>query len=238
MLSKLKQIIIFGVIGALLVFAYVKFGTTPTYSYSGSMIVVPFDENRGDSWTPSIGNSEVNIAKNMMPTYIKVLGSNQLSQMISKRVGDQGYNVSPSRVKNMVRYSYSDELFTIDFTCTNASMEQARAVALAVSEVAPNYIQEIVGYGTIKMYDSISDDPKTNSSNPYVMAMVAFMGIAVVVVVINLIINMLDNRVKGVEDIADNFEYPVLGNIPNFYSQNKGSSYKKHGEYIKHGGDK
>ncbi len=231
-LSKLKQILILGIVGALLVFAYVKFGTTTTYSFSGSMIVTPFNENV-ENWTPNMGNSEVSIAKQLMPTYIEVLTSNDLSIKISKYLENQGVNVSASRVRNIVKYSNTDDKFTIDFTCTNASESQAKAVADAVSEIAPSYVRDVVEYGNIKMYDSVSDKPQTHRSNPYVMAMVAFMAIAIAVVVVNLIITMLDNRVKTVEDITDNFEYPVLGNIPNFYFQNKRKEYDK-----THGGDR
>ncbi len=238
LLSKLKQILIFGVIGALLAFAYVEFGTHPTYSYSGSMIVTPFNENV-ENWTPSMGNSEVTIAKQLMPTYIEVLTSNDLSIKISEKLKAQGVDVSPNRVRNIIKYTSSDDKFTIDFTCTNASDAQAKAVAQVVSDIAPEYVREVVEYGNIKMYDSISDSPNVRRTDPFVMAMVAFMGVAIAVVVVNLLISMLDTRVKGVEDLIENFEYPVLGNIPNFYSQNKGSAYdSKSPSYAKAGGDR
>jgi len=57
------------------------------------------------------------------------------------------------------------------------------------------------------------------------MAVIAFVVAAVLTVLITLIIELLDNRIKNVEDITEHFDYPVLGTIPDFYTHSKKEGY-------------
>ncbi len=227
-LSKLKQILIFGIIGALAVFAFVKFGTDPTYTCTGTILINPL-VSMGDENNPTTINSEINIAQKLMPTYVEILTSKDLSEHLAQKINEKyDKNTRGSSVRSITKYTITEDSLMIKYTCTSKYRETTKQVAEAIAQYAPDYVQGIMKHGEIIIIDSI-DEPTKRVTNPYVMAMVGFMAVAVAVIAINLLIAVLDTRLKSAEDIPDNFDYPVLGNIPNFYSQNKSSSYKKRG---------
>ncbi len=224
-LSKIKQILIFGIIGALITFCFVKFGAEPTYTCTGSIIVNPFSDEVSD-YNASLINAEINVSKNLLPTYLEILTSKDLSEHLSQKLASEGVNVTAGYIRSITKYTTNDQTLVIRISCSSADEATAKNVASAVVRYAPAYVQNIISHGDIAVVDSVGDASR-RVTNPYVMAMVAFMVIAIAVVAINLLVAVLDSRVKSVEDIADNFEYPVLGNIPNFYLQNKSPAYKK-----------
>lgn len=230
--SKLKQIIIFGIIGAILTFAFVKFVTKPTYTCTGTILINPIVDYSADS-SLSATNSKISIAKNLMPTYLEIFTSKDLSEHLAGKINEKyGKNINPGAVRSMTKYSAVDNSLIIKYTCSSKYSETTKQAAEAIAQYAPEYVQNIIKYGEIVIIDSI-DEPVASKSNPYVMAMVAFMVVAVAVIAINLLIVELDTRLKSVDDIPEHFNYPVLGNIPNFYAQNKIEPYKN----IKHGGE-
>ena len=218
-LSRIKQILIFGLIGALLVFAYVKFGTKPTYTYSGSIIVNPFGDSTSE-YNASLINAEINVSKNLIPTYVEVLTSKGLSEHISQVLKNKGIEVSANKIRSMSKFTSNEDTLIIKFSCTSESDSDAREVANAINEYAPGYVTGIIDHGSIYVVDAVGSGT-SHRTNPFVMAIVAFMAVAIVVIVVNLLIMILDNRVKSIEDITSNFGYPILGNIPDFSIENK-----------------
>lgn len=224
-LSKIKLILILGIIGALIAFVYVRYFTNPTYTCTGTMIVNPFSNLTGES-SSSMINTEINISTRLLPTYIEVFTSRDLGEHLSKKLADQGIQVSGGQINEMTKYSTKEDSLIIRFECTSESREQAEAVAQAISKYSPEYIKKIIDHGSVSIVDSVGNAAK-NSTSPYVMAMLAFMVVALIIVVISALIMVLDTRVKSGDDVTDRFEYPILGNIPNFYIENKAPTYER-----------
>ncbi len=222
--SKLRLIIIIGVLCAFVTFGCVKFFVAPSYTCTGTVLINPIAGS--EEYNSSVISSEINISMRLIPTYLEILTSNDFSTHISQMVNESNnVDILPETVHSMTAYTNDSDSLIFKYTCSSNDAEMVKMVADAISKHAPDYVRSIIDHGEIIVIDSIGS-PVKHTTSPYLMAMVAFVAAAVMVVVITMLINSLDTRLKSVEDIYDNFDYPVLGKIPDFNAKSYDYEYK------------
>ena len=92
---------------------------------------------------------------------------------------------------------------------------EAQTIVNTILMNASEEIDRIIKGGSVEIidYGNLPENP----SSPQVMlntAIGAIFGAALAMGII-LLLEMLDNRIKGEEDLSKQFKYPILGNIPN-----------------------
>lgn len=225
-LSKLKLVLILGLIAALFAAGVTYFTAKNQYNYSGSFIVDPFG-NVDENFNSNNIYNELTISRTLIPSFVELLQKKDFGDQVAKSVNKElDIKLTADYVINVTRYTTDDETLIIDFRCTSSDKKLAYTIAKTISEMAPKYVEKKLNRINLNPVDTVNKDVFTISRTDYkITAVVAFVITAVLTVLICLIIELLDNRIKNVEDLTEHFDYPVLGTIPDFYTHSKKEGY-------------
>lgn len=228
-LSKMKLILIFGCIAAILAAGFTLLTAKTSYNYTGSFIVDPFS-NVDDSFTSNNVYNELTISRSIIPSLVELLErkdfAGKVAKIVNKKMKKYDTNIDANYITNNTRYITNDDSLMIDFRCTSSSKELAYTIASTISEIAPQYVSSKFNRTNLNPVETISKDEfGTTKTDFKVWAVVAFFIAAVMTTLVSLVIELLDNRIKTIEDVTEHFEYPILGTIPDFYTHIKKEGY-------------
>jgi capsular polysaccharide biosynthesis protein len=182
----------------------------PTYISSVKLYVVPKSE------TDKVINSDINdlnYAQKVVNTYIEILRTNVFFNKVAEEA-DLGF--SENDLKNMISFRVLNdtEIFQIDVSSVNPAY--AKIIADIVSVQAPAQISGIIDNNNIKLVQDAEMPLKPSSPNLTLNLMIGFVSGLVISMMIAIIKEILDFRVKSSEDIINTYKLPILGSIPNF----------------------
>lgn len=217
-LKRIIWIIISLFVGLSTTFIYSKFILNPSYTASVKLYVIPNDSES------SVNLNELNYAQKVVTTYINFLNTN----VFYKKIQDDtklGYSIN--QIKNMtsVKSINSTEIFQI--SVTSLSGEDSYALAESMERIAPLLINTIKPSAKISVVDPVNFPSKPSGPNIIKNTLIGGMlGLAASVIIIFLI-EIFDINIKNKEDLIANYQFPVLGEIPNFNSSKESVIYKK-----------
>ena len=194
-------------------FLYTKYFVSPTYRAS-----VKFSANPGES-----GTSGLTYYKSVAPEYIEFLNVHEFYSMVADHLLETKQKAySSSQIQRMVKFSsVVAETSAFYASVKAASAQEAFDVAEAVAYCAPQRIKEIRSSDKL-MVASMPRVPgapaSPNVRNNTIYGLIAGFILSVFLVIVK---ELLDNNIKGTEDITEHFGLPVLGAVPDFSSQEK-----------------
>ena len=210
------------VIGGLLSGLFTTFFITPMYVSGGSL----YAENTTDivTTTTDINLSEVMVRQELVKTYAEVLTSNVFMKKVATASG-LGYN--HEQILKMVSMTDKSNTEILVITVTSANPQHAYIIAQTIINLASEQIMAIVEGGNVKILDE-PEYPQFPSSPNLVrnVEIGVFAGLLISLVLV-FAIEMLDNKVKDAETIAESFKYPILGEVPYFTTNTKEKAQKK-----------
>ncbi len=210
------------VIGGLLSGLFTTFFITPMYVSGGSL----YAENTTDivTTTTDINLSEVMVRQELVKTYAEVLTSNVFMKKVATASG-LGYN--HEQILKMVSMTDKSNTEILVITVTSANPQHAYIIAQTIINLASEQIMAIVEGGNVKILDE-PEYPQFPSSPNLVrnVEIGIFAGLLISLVLV-FAIEMLDNKVKDAEAIAESFKYPILGEVPYFTTNTKEKVQKK-----------
>lgn len=210
------------IIGGLLSGLFTTFFVTPMYVSGGSL----YAENTTDivTTTTDINLSEVMVRQELVKTYAEVLTSNVFMKKVATTSG-LGYN--HEQILKMVSMTDKSNTEILVITVTSANPQHAYIIAQTIINLASEQIMAIVEGGNVKILDE-PEYPQFPSSPNMVrnVEIGVFAGLLISLILV-FAIEMLDNKVKDAETIAEIFKYPVLGEVPYFTTNTKEKKQKK-----------
>ena len=210
------------IIGGLLSGLFTTFFITPMYVSGGSL----YAENTTDivTTTTDINLSEVMVRQELVKTYAEVLTSNVFMKEVATTSG-LGYN--HEQILKMVSMTDKSNTEILVITVTSANPQHAYIIAQTIINLASEQIMAIVEGGNVKILDE-PEYPQLPSSPNMVrnVEIGVFAGLLISLILV-FAIEMLDNKVKDAETIAEIFKYPVLGEVPYFTTNTKEKKQKK-----------
>ncbi|MDF2588415.1 MAG: hypothetical protein K0S41_2256 [Anaerocolumna sp.] len=212
LIKRYVFIITCSVAGLFVFFMVSKFIINPSYTASVQMYVYT------NETTTSANLNELNYAQKIVATYINFLQTNVFYKQVSEE-GDLKY--SPDELKKMTSIGVvnNTEIFRISVT-TNDPNDSFK-IAETMQHVAPGLIRKIKSSAEISVVDPVV--LPTRQSSPNVLlntAIGGFLGF-VFSVLLSLLLEIFDIKVKGQEDLLKKYQLPILGSIPSFESNHK-----------------
>ena len=112
---------------------------------------------------------------------------------------------------------------------THEDPQVATAIANAYAEVAFEYIPGIVDGSSVKIIDYAVESDKPSSPNIFRNSILSVLLGFIFSCMIVVVREIMDNRVKALEDLPNTDKIPVLGIIPNYEQamRNLKSSYER-----------
>lgn len=223
LLKRWKLLLIFAVIGAVLAAVFTSRFTTLTYTSSIEFLAYSIDSKQElqDSTAAAQQASEtskMNYAMKMLDTYIEVFQTNQFNQSVADEL-NRVYNTdySASAVKNSITIEKVENTAMFLFTITTNDADLSYHIAQSLEVCVPQTMEN-TNAGLVNA--SVEDPPiranaaeSMNYSQKCLIGAVAGMFAAGLYAVLR---DFLDVRIRGRDDLAERYNIPVLGAVPEF----------------------
>jgi len=189
-------------------FAYSSFVIKPQYASTTRIYVV--NRNQGDK--PGLTNQDLQAGSYLVKDYREII----LSQdVLEKVVADQSLTIDAKTLGKKVSVTVPVDTRIVSITVRDGKPEEASRIANALREVAAQKIIAVTRVSDVTTLEEAR--PATSPSSPNIrrntmMATIAGVGIVIVIV---LLVELLDDRVKRPEDIEEVMHLSLLGVIPN-----------------------
>ena len=204
--NNLLAIVASTVICALLGFIVTTFLITPQYEASATMIV-----NSRQEQTANLTNDMITTAKNLVATYSIIVKS---GTVLNEVIGQLGLELSYEQLEKKVTVSAVDSTQVMKIAVEDENPAQAKAIAEAITQIAPPIIQDKVEAGSVKVISEARAGEKPVSPNKRMNTAIAGLLGLVLSVGAVFLREMLNNTFKTDEDIQKYLGFTVLGVIP------------------------
>lgn len=201
-------IVLAAMIAGLAAFAYSSFVIQPQYTSTTRIYVV----NRNQADKPGLTNQDLQAGSYLVKDYREII----LSQdVLEKVVADQSLAMDAKTLGRKVSVTVPADTRIVSISVRDGKPEEASRIANALREVAAQKIISVTRVSDVTTLEEAR--PATSPSSPNIrrntmMATIAGVGFIVVIV---LLVELLDDRVKRPEDIEEVMHLSLLGVIPN-----------------------
>ena len=201
-------IVLAALVAGLAAFAYSSFVIQPQYTSTTRIYVV----NRNQADKPGLTNQDLQAGSYLVKDYREII----LSQdVLEKVVADQNLTIDAKTLGKKVSVTVPADTRIVSISVRDGKPEEASRIANALREVAAQKIISVTRVSDVTTLEEAR--PATSPSSPNIrrntmMATIAGVGIVIVVV---LLVELLDDRVKRPEDIEEVMHISLLGVIPN-----------------------
>ena len=236
--NHLLLIIVITLCGGIAAFSFSKFVLPVKYSSHITMYVQSYtgiSENNTLNDVNNISNS-----KQLVNTYMEVLKDDVVMNAVSDKLMEQydestlntyfpfeDGKIAPSNLRNCLAISTVTDTSAVKIVATTENAQLSADICNALTLVAPKYVEEAVGVGSINTIGKAKVYKKpvapSNTKNAVLGMAAAFL----IVVMIILIIDYFDNTIKETEEIAKKYEKAIIGEIQQFGDGRKKSRKKR-----------
>lgn len=189
-------------------FAYSSFVIKPQYTSTTRIYVV----NRNQADKPGLSNQDLQAGAYLVKDYREII----LSQdVLEKVVTDQKLTIDAKTLGKKVSVTVPTDTRIVSISVRDGNPEEASRIANALREVAAQKIISITRVSDVTTLDEAR--PATSPSSPNIrrntmMSVIVVTGLVILVV---LLVELLDDRVKRPEDIEEVMQLSLLGVVPN-----------------------
>ena len=201
-------IVLAALVAGLAAFAYSSFVIQPQYTSTTRIYVV----NRNQADKPGLTNQDLQAGSYLVKDYREII----LSQdVLEKVVADQSLAMDAKTLGRKVSVTVPADTRIVSISVRDGKPEEASRIANALREVAAQKIISVTRVSDVTTLEEAR--PATSPSSPNIrrntmMATIAGVGFVMVIV---LLVELLDDRVKRPEDIEEVMHISLLGVIPN-----------------------
>ena len=188
-----------------------------------------YTENTADITNQNITEvnlSTVMVRKELVQTYAEILSSNTFLTRVAEQ-SDIGY--TSDQILKMISMKDKNETEILVVSVTSVNPNHSHIIAQKIVDLAPEFVSDIVEGGSVKPLDlpKYSNSPSSpNLVRNIEVGMIIGLLISLVLV---FTVEMLDNKVKDSDTVAEMFKYPILGEVPYFTSTSK----KENNKFVK-----
>ena len=205
--AKKLLILLVAIVAGAASFAYSSFVIKPEYRSTTRIYVV----NRNQSDKPGLTNQDLQAGTYLVKDYREII----LSQdVLEKVVSDLGLTINAKTLANKVQVTVPADTRIVSISVSDYKPDEASRIANALREVAAQKIIAVTRVSDVTTLEEAR--PATGPSSPNIRRN-TLMGIgagAGLVIVVVLLVELLDDRVKRPEDIEDVMKISLLGVIP------------------------
>lgn len=200
-------IVLTALMTAILALGYSVFIAKPSYQSTTRIYVV----SRQQSDNNALTNQDLQAGAYLVKDYKEII----LSQdVLSTVISELKLSSTTADLAGKVAVSVPTDTRIVSITVTNGDPNQASRIANTLREVAAEKIIAVTKVSDVTTLEE-AEAPKTPSSpNIRRNVMIGFVGGAVAMVVLVLIVEVLDDRVKKPEDIEEVMGMSLLGIVP------------------------
>ena len=201
-------ILLTALVAAVLALGYSLFIAKPSYQSTTRIYVV----NRQQTDNNTLTNQDLQAGSYLVKDYKEII----LSQdVLSTVISELKLPETTAELSKSVSVSVPTDTRIVSITVKNSDPNQASRIANTLREVAAEKIIAVTKVSDVTTLEEAEVPKSPSSPNIRRNVILGFLAGAMVMIVIVLIVEILDDRVKKPEDIEDVMGATLLGVIPN-----------------------
>lgn len=207
MKKHLAAILLAGIVGLVIMFAYTSFLVTPLYSASSMMYVMPDNSNSMNSSTLS----DMQVGQQLTSDYSSMIKSRSFMEDVIKKLN---LTIDYQQLLEKVEVTNPTSSRILQVTVNDPNPQTAADIANEMASVAESKLKEITGMQAIKIYEeaAVPDRPSSPSlKKNCALGLLAGLVLAMAVVTI---LYLLDDTIKTEDDIEKYLGMTTLAVIP------------------------
>ncbi len=206
LLKKWYVLFIAAIAGGLCAYVITDLFIEPKYSATTTLYV-----NASNIKKEEITNTNISTSRQLVNTYAEIL---KARDFLEKIVYDLDGKYSANEIKSMLKMESVNETEVLSVEVKAANKDDVYKIAKLLADYSTDELKNVVGAGSVTILESplepktpVSPNVRANTLVGVLLGMV-FAGLIVVV------LGLLDTRIKSGEEFANNYEEPLLGEIP------------------------
>lgn len=212
------------VFSALIMAIRIEFFVSEKYTADGVLYI--YSQNTSELQQGSgVTGTEIKDARTMSTTYMETL---KLRSFLTEVSEETGGVYSWRQIKNMMKIASVNETEYISVSVTANDPEMAYKIAKCVCEKAQDKFSEIFKSGEATIVDEVIYPQNADSKGGLKKVCISFMAGAVLGVLIIVVINLLDRRLRKSEEISKKYKISILGETMLSEPEKKKKDKKKH----------
>ena len=207
MKKHLSAILMAGIVGLVIMFAYTSFLVTPLYSASSMMYVMPDNSNNMNSSTLS----DMQVGQQLTSDYSSMIESRSFMEDVIKKLN---LTIDYQQLLEKVEVTNPTSSRILQVTVNDPNPQTAADIANEVASVAESKLKEITGMQAIKIYEeaAVPDRPSSPSlKKNCALGLLAGLVLAMAVITI---LYLLDDTIKTEDDIEKYLGMTTLAVLP------------------------
>lgn len=207
MKKHLAAILLAGIVGLVIMFAYTSFLATPLYSASSMMYVMPDNSNSMNSSTLS----DMQVGQQLTSDYSSMIKSRSFMEDVIKKLN---LTIDYQQLLEKVEVTNPTSSRILQVTVNDPNPQTAADIANEMASVAESKLKEITGMQAIKIYEeaAVPDRPSSPSlKKNCALGLLAGLVLAMAVITI---LYLLDDTIKTEDDIEKYLGMTTLAVLP------------------------
>ncbi|WP_204180231.1 MULTISPECIES: Wzz/FepE/Etk N-terminal domain-containing protein [unclassified Staphylococcus] len=196
--------LLFLIISAIITFFFM----VPKYEAS-TQVLVNQKENDNEQFNPQ----EVQNNIQLVNTYNEIVKSPRILDATAKKLGK---NYSSSDVDKMLTVTNQTETQLLNINIQSEDKKKAEKVANTIADVFSDEVPDIMSVDNVSILSTADGTASQIAPKPFVNLIIGLaIGILLAMIII-MIKELFDKRIKTEEDVASDLDLPVLGAIQKF----------------------
>lgn len=205
--KKKIAIILTAIVAALLAFGVSSFVLTPEYSSTTRIYVV----NRNQSENVGLTNQDLQAGTYLVKDYKEII----LSQdVLEKVISNLKLEKSGKGLSKKIQVTVPVDTRIVSIVVKDDQPEEASRIANALREVAAEKIIKVTRVSDVTTLEEARPALTPSSPNIRRNTLLAFLAGGAAMVILILLLELLDDRVKRPEDVEEVMQVALLGIIP------------------------
>lgn len=206
LLKKWYVLFIAAIAGGLFAYVVTDIFIEPKYSASVTLYV-----NASNVKSDEVSSSNISASKQLVNTYAEIL---KARNFLDKIVKDLDGKYTADEIKKMLTMEAVNETEVLSVTVKAANKDDVYKIAQRLSDYSTDELKNVVGAGSVTILESPLEPKTPVSPNVRANTLVGVLLGLVFAGLIVVVLGLLDTRIKGGEEFANNYEEPLLGEIP------------------------
>ena len=186
----------------------------PTYTARATLMAIC----NGDTESLRQGYNNVSLAKDLLPSYLQIL---RTDEFLNKIIETTGLDYSTSEIKGMMSTSTVENTSFFKVYITSESEEDAMTILDAIVAEGPQHVYDVLKQGYFQKIDGSAlplHPEKPGKTRPILVGMIIG---GVIPICIVILIALLDTSIRNEQQIERYYHLSVVGSIPTINGRSK-----------------
>lgn len=207
MKKHLSAILLAGIVGLVIMFAYTSFLVTPLYSASSMMYVMPDNSNSMNSSTLS----DMQVGQQLTSDYSSMIKSRSFMEDVIKKLN---LTIDYQQLLEKVEVTNPTSSRILQVTVNDPNPQTAADIANEMASVAESKLKEITGMQAIKIYEEAAVPDRPSSPSLKKNCALGLLAGFVLAMAVITILYLLDDTIKTEDDIEKYLGMTTLAVLP------------------------